>query len=472
MCQNDVNLCDDVCDVSCNDQCNNVRGNDALANSESGIDCESQFIVPIFVNGIRCKGLRDTGAFVPVIVDEKLVPKQHVNYDKTIKCVGLFSGEHGKCIPTAKIKIRSPWFSVKSDIEVTAAVTKLPAGLFCILGNSFFQDQNIPDIIQVTKPLEINAGEPSMTTPGPDPETRGHPGHVAVNDECENTENCESVTKINTDSAQNTMTERQRDAKVGGAENQADDGGVPVSVNRPRPITNELISHCAETAVKQISGADGTTTTLEPPETGERATDEMIAIIETRRQQAIKSNDRNKRASDDSDDSGDSTDDATNDEVRKGQEVQTDDGRDLQQTLNDMAAIDLSENAKPDRERADVKSTSDKFRTEQRNCKTLQALWTRAKAGSKQYKIIDGLLYRQTEDENATRDYALVVPAVYCRQLLILAHDDKTGGHVGVKKTLHRLQGQYYWPKMRAEITKHVRCCAPPLANHLPASSP
>ena len=34
---------------------------------------------------------------------------------------------------------------------------------------------------------------------------------------CENTENCESVTKINTDSAQNTMTERQRDAKVGGA---------------------------------------------------------------------------------------------------------------------------------------------------------------------------------------------------------------------------------------------------------------
>jgi len=42
-------------------------------------------------------------------------------------------------------------------------------------------------------------------------------------------------TKINTDSAQNTMTERQRDAQVGGAENQADDGGVPVSVNRPQP---------------------------------------------------------------------------------------------------------------------------------------------------------------------------------------------------------------------------------------------
>jgi len=90
------------------------------------------------VNGIHCKGLRDTGAFVPVIVDEKLVPKQHVNYNKTIRCVGLFSGEQAKCIPTANIKIRSPWFSVKGDIKVTAAVTKLPAGLICILGNSFF----------------------------------------------------------------------------------------------------------------------------------------------------------------------------------------------------------------------------------------------------------------------------------------------------------------------------------------------
>jgi len=289
VCRNDVNLCDDVCDVSCNDQCNSMCGHDALANSESGIDSESQFVVPISVNGIRCKGLRDTAAFVPVIVDEKLVPKQHVNYDKKIKCVGLFSGENGKCIPTAKIKIRSPWFSVKGDIKVTAAVTKLPAGLFCILGNSFFQDQNIPDIIHVTKPREMNAGEPSMTTPGPDPETRGHPGHVAVNDKCEYTENCESVTKINTDSAQNTsgntvieMTERQRDAKVGGAGKQPDDGGIPVSVNRPRTIANELISDYAETAVKQMSEADGTTT-LEPPETGERERDEIIAIIETRR---------------------------------------------------------------------------------------------------------------------------------------------------------------------------------------------
>ena len=33
-----------------------------------------------------------------------------------------------------------------------------------------------------------------------------------------------------------------------------------------------------------------------------------------------------------------------------------------------------TENAKTDRERADAISTSDKFRAEQRNCKTLQAL--------------------------------------------------------------------------------------------------
>jgi len=58
----------------------------------------------------------------------------------------------------------------------------------------------------------------------------------------------------------------------------------------------------------------------------------MIKIIETRRQKAIKLNERNKTASGDS--SGDSTDDETNEEVRKGHEVQTDDVRDLQQTLS------------------------------------------------------------------------------------------------------------------------------------------
>ena len=98
----------------------------------------------------------------------------------------------------------------------------------------------------------------------------------------------------------------------------------------------------------------------------------MIAIIETRRQQAIKSNDRNKRPPDDT---GDFTDDETDDEVRKGQKVQTDDGCNLQQTLSDMCAIDLTDNEKTDRNKAGAISTSDKFRAEQRHCKTLQALW-------------------------------------------------------------------------------------------------
>jgi len=86
VCQNDVNLCDDVsltkksdaCDVRFNDQCNAVHRNDATANREGGKDCESQFIVPIFVNGIHCKGLRDNGVFVPLNI-EKMFPKQHVN---------------------------------------------------------------------------------------------------------------------------------------------------------------------------------------------------------------------------------------------------------------------------------------------------------------------------------------------------------------------------------------------------------
>jgi len=83
----------------------------------------------------------------------------------------------------------------------------------------------------------------------------------------------------------------------------------------------------------------------------------MIAITETRRQKAIKLNDHNRERQMIVG-TGDSTDDEMNEKVRKGQEVQ-DDGRDLQQTLSDMAATDLTDNTKTDRERAGAISTSE-----------------------------------------------------------------------------------------------------------------
>ena len=133
--------------------------------------------MPVYVNGVRCKALRDSGNFGPVIVDKSRVAEERINYSKTVKCTGAFDDPKPKSIPTAKIKLSSPWFNTMGDILVTAAVTKLPSGLSCILGNSFYKDHpEVSDIIQVTNSKNSQAARSNATL-----ETKiavGHPpGH-------------------------------------------------------------------------------------------------------------------------------------------------------------------------------------------------------------------------------------------------------------------------------------------------------
>ena len=85
-----------------------------------------------------------------------------------------------------------------------------------------------------------------------------------------------------------------------------------------------------------------------------------------------------------------------------------------------------------------MQGSSDEFRREQRSDKTLQAYWTRAEAGSNEFKVINGLLYRKISNGvNETQEYALVVPEKYRKELLTLAHDYPTSGHQGVRKKRH-----------------------------------
>lgn len=54
----------------------------------------------------------------------------------------------------------------------------------------------------------------------------------------------------------------------------------------------------------------------------------------------------------------------------------------------------------------------------------------------------------------------LVVPQALRLQVMEELHDAPYSGHRGVTKTLALLGKTYWWPKMRAEVTHHVRTCA------------
>jgi len=91
-CRDNVELCDDNVvkrdfgDDHYDDACDN---DDCLMN-EDDVDCNNRFIVPVYVNDIKCTALRDLGNFGPVLV-ERLLPRKHLHFDKPIKCYGVLT---------------------------------------------------------------------------------------------------------------------------------------------------------------------------------------------------------------------------------------------------------------------------------------------------------------------------------------------------------------------------------------------
>lgn len=74
------------------------------------------------------------------------------------------------------------------------------------------------------------------------------------------------------------------------------------------------------------------------------------------------------------------------------------------------------------------------------------------------YLMLDGVLYRFCSEED-TENGQLVVPKSMRSLILFKYHDEPTAGHYGIDRTINRITPNYYWPKMRAEITDYVKSC-------------
>lgn len=56
-------------------------------------------------------------------------------------------------------------------------------------------------------------------------------------------------------------------------------------------------------------------------------------------------------------------------------------------------------------------------------------------------------------------DHLLVVPSALRPEVLEALHDDPTAGHLGVSRTLSRIQEKYYWPRLTADVAHYVKTC-------------
>ena len=61
--------------------------------------------------------------------------------------------------------------------------------------------------------------------------------------------------------------------------------------------------------------------------------------------------------------------------------------------------------------------------------------------------MVDGILHRNVEGVRL-----LVVPTDTRNEILHLAHDDPTAGHLGLTRTFDHLQQRFYWPGTREDV--------------------
>ena len=55
--------------------------------------------------------------------------------------------------------------------------------------------------------------------------------------------------------------------------------------------------------------------------------------------------------------------------------------------------------------------------------------------------------------------YQYVVPYSERRNVLEQYHDEKTSGHLGIKKTLSKIRAKYYWPGLQRDVRMYIAGC-------------
>ena len=74
--------------------------------------------------------------------------------------------------------------------------------------------------------------------------------------------------------------------------------------------------------------------------------------------------------------------------------------------------------------------------------------------------VINNLLYRKWEDNIGKEGvWQFVVPRSKQAEVVFHHHNNVTAGHMGVNKTLKKIQQKFYWVGMKHHVQKYCREC-------------
>ena len=81
------------------------------------------------------------------------------------------------------------------------------------------------------------------------------------------------------------------------------------------------------------------------------------------------------------------------------------------------------------------------------------------------YYFRDGVLMRKFRPPEASVQDSwtvvnqVVVPKMYRKDIVSMAHDLPLGGHLGVNKTVEKILKQFFWPGLRSDVAQYCKSC-------------
>ena len=84
----------------------------------------------------------------------------------------------------------------------------------------------------------------------------------------------------------------------------------------------------------------------------------------------------------------------------------------------------------------------------------IKSLW----AQREMLVIQNDMLFRRLKNKNADI-FQAVVPMNQRRNVLQYSHDQKTAGHLGIRKTLSKIRQSYYWPGLQKDVRQYIAGC-------------
>ena len=83
----------------------------------------------------------------------------------------------------------------------------------------------------------------------------------------------------------------------------------------------------------------------------------------------------------------------------------------------------------------------------------------RIESNSRNYILLDGLLFKITQDDNGNMDTVLCIPSSKVDILLNAYHSSIRGGHTGITKCYHTISQRFYCPNLAESLRAYITGC-------------